>query len=39
MKNNRRDFIRKSAMALGAFAIVPRHVLGGKGFLGGLFKG
>lgn len=34
LKNNsRRDFIKKSVFALGAFAIVPRHVLGGKGFL------
>lgn len=31
--NSRRDFIKKSALALGAFAIVPRHVLGGPGFL------
>jgi len=31
--NSRRDFIKKSALALGAFAIVPRHVLGGNGFL------
>jgi predicted dehydrogenase len=31
--NTRRDFLKKSALALGAFAIVPRHVLGGKGFL------
>lgn len=31
--NSRRDFLKKSAIALGAFAIVPRHVLGGKGFL------
>jgi myo-inositol 2-dehydrogenase / D-chiro-inositol 1-dehydrogenase len=31
--NSRRDFLKKSALALGAFAIVPRHVLGGKGFL------
>jgi myo-inositol 2-dehydrogenase/D-chiro-inositol 1-dehydrogenase len=31
--NSRRDFIKKSALAIGAFAIVPRHVLGGKGFL------
>jgi len=31
--SSRRDFIKKSALALGAFAIVPRHVLGGKGFL------
>jgi myo-inositol 2-dehydrogenase/D-chiro-inositol 1-dehydrogenase len=31
--NSRRDFIKKSTLALGAFAIVPRHVLGGPGFL------
>ncbi|MBL7845883.1 MAG: Gfo/Idh/MocA family oxidoreductase [Cyclobacteriaceae bacterium] len=31
--NSRRDFLKKSALALGAFAIVPRHVLGGPGFL------
>ncbi len=31
--NSRRDFIKKSVLTLGAFAIVPRHVLGGKGFL------
>jgi len=31
--SSRRNFIKKSALALGAFAIVPRHVLGGKGFL------
>jgi len=31
--SSRRDFIKKSALALGAFAIVPRYVLGGKGFL------
>ncbi|HRG79431.1 MAG TPA: Gfo/Idh/MocA family oxidoreductase, partial [Cyclobacteriaceae bacterium] len=31
--NSRRDFIKKSALALGAFAIVPRHVLGGNGYL------
>lgn len=31
--NSRRDFIKKSALALSAFAIVPRHVLGGPGFL------
>ena len=30
---SRRDFIKKSVIALGAFAIVPRHVLGGPGFL------
>ena len=27
----RRDFIRKSVLATAAFAIVPRHVLGGPG--------
>jgi predicted dehydrogenase len=31
--NNRRDFIKKGAIAAAAFMIVPRHVLGGKGFL------
>ncbi len=31
--NTRRDFIKKSVLTLGAFAIVPRHVLGGPGFL------
>jgi len=30
---NRRDFIKTSAIAAAAFMIVPRHVLGGKGFL------
>ncbi len=30
--NPRRDFIKKSALALGAFSIVPRHVLG-RGFV------
>ncbi len=29
----RRDFIKKSALALTAFTIVPRHVLGGSGFI------
>lgn len=29
----RREFLKKSALTLGAFAIVPRHVLGGPGFL------
>ncbi|MBS3777420.1 MAG: twin-arginine translocation signal domain-containing protein, partial [Bacteroidales bacterium] len=29
----RRDFIKKSAIALTAFTIVPRHVLGGRGFI------
>ncbi len=31
--SSRREFIKKSAITLGAFAIVPRHVLGGPGFL------
>lgn len=31
--NSRRDFLKKSALAIGAFYIVPRHVLGGKGYL------
>ena len=30
--NSRRDFIRNSALALGGFYILPRHVIGGKGF-------
>src|SRR5262245_32032682 len=29
---SRRDFIKQSAVAAAAFMIVPRHVLGGKGF-------
>lgn len=33
LSSSRRDFLRKSALTLGAFAIVPRHVLGGPGFL------
>jgi len=36
MKQNntsRRDFIKKSLIGAATFAIVPRHVLGGKGFL------
>jgi myo-inositol 2-dehydrogenase/D-chiro-inositol 1-dehydrogenase len=32
-QKSRRDFIKKSAVALAAFTIVPRHVLGGTGFL------
>ncbi|MDZ4715987.1 MAG: Gfo/Idh/MocA family oxidoreductase [Cytophagales bacterium] len=32
-KHSRRDFLKKSALAAGAFAIVPRHVLGGPGFV------
>src|SRR5882762_513861 len=30
---SRREFIKKSALALGAFVIVPRYVLGGPGFI------
>ena len=30
--NSRRDFIKNSALAMGGFYILPRHVLGGKGF-------
>jgi predicted dehydrogenase len=30
---NRRSFLKTSAIAASAFMIVPRHVLGGKGFL------
>ncbi|OKL42053.1 Gfo/Idh/MocA family oxidoreductase [Pontibacter flavimaris] len=32
-ENPRRDFIKKSAMAFAAFTIVPRFVLGGKGYV------
>lgn len=32
IKTGRRDFIKKSATAAFAFTIIPRHVLGGKGF-------
>ncbi|MBL7873953.1 MAG: Gfo/Idh/MocA family oxidoreductase [Cyclobacteriaceae bacterium] len=32
-KNPRREFIKKSVLALSGIAIVPRHVLGGNGFL------
>jgi predicted dehydrogenase len=31
--NSRRDFIKNAAIAAAGFMIVPRHVLGGKGFL------
>ena len=31
-KKGRRDFIKKSAAAALAFSIVPRHVLGGRGY-------
>lgn len=32
-KLSRRNFVKTSALAAGAFMIVPRHVLGGKGFI------
>jgi len=32
-RHSRRDFLKRSALTIGAFAIVPRHVLGGPGFL------
>lgn len=32
-QTNRRDFIKKTTLGLAAFSIVPRHVLGGAGFL------
>ena len=32
-KDNRRDFIKKSVLSAAAFTIVPRFVLGGKGYL------
>ena len=31
--NNRRDFLRKSLVAAAGITIIPRHVLGGNGFL------
>ena len=31
--SSRRDFLKKSAIAFGGLAIVPRHVLGGPGYL------
>ncbi|NGM90333.1 Gfo/Idh/MocA family oxidoreductase, partial [Parapusillimonas sp. SGNA-6] len=31
-KENRRDFIRKAAVIAAGVSIVPRHVLGGKGY-------
>src|SRR6476646_5820893 len=33
LDNSRRNFIKSSAMAAAGFMIVPRHVLGGKGFI------
>ena len=32
-QNSRRDFIKKTAIGLAAFTIVPRYVLGGPGYL------
>ncbi|WP_276497971.1 Gfo/Idh/MocA family oxidoreductase [Pontibacter litorisediminis] len=32
-ENSRRDFLKKSAFALASFTIVPRFVLGGKGYV------
>ena len=29
---SRKDFIKNTALTAAAFSIVPRHVLGGKGF-------
>ena len=31
-QQNRRNFIKNSALTLSAFTVIPRHVLGGKGF-------
>jgi len=33
LTNSRRNFIKNTAIAAAGFMIVPRHVLGGKGFL------
>jgi len=33
VKNSRRDFIKQSSLAAASFFIVPRSVLGGKGYL------
>jgi predicted dehydrogenase len=32
-ETSRRDFVKKGALAIGGFYLVPRHVLGGKGFI------
>jgi myo-inositol 2-dehydrogenase/D-chiro-inositol 1-dehydrogenase len=32
-KDTRRDFLKKTALAVAGFTIVPRHVLGGTGFM------
>ena len=31
--NSRRDFVKTASIAAAGFMIVPRHVLGGKGFI------
>ncbi len=31
--NTRRDFIKNASLAIGGFYILPRHVIGGKGFI------
>ena len=31
--NSRREFLKNSALAFAGISIVPRHVLGGKGFV------
>ena len=31
--NSRRNFIKSTALASAGFMILPRHVLGGKGFV------
>ena len=31
--NTRRDFLKNASLAIGGFYILPRHVLGGKGFI------
>ncbi len=33
LNNSRRTFIRNTALTAAGFIIVPRHVLGGKGFI------
>ena len=31
--NTRRDFLKNASLAIGGFYILPRHILGGKGFI------
>lgn len=33
MNNSRRDFIKQTAVGLSVFSIIPRYVLGGKGYV------